>query len=271
LNLTTLLAANDTFEIDQANTLGSAFGTTPVGSGSPAGASGVVSLMTDDLYPATHTTVMIQSAPDTADNVLIFDSTSGGWTTFYFYSNPSAPNWGSDKNPAWKTAAGGYNSPSKNPVIIYPDEAVYVRHRSTTQTVDLVFSGSVPSTQEQSDLHTPANTLLANRFPTDTTLIGLGLQNVSNWSSGSDAGSTDNVLIFNGTGWTNYFYYSNNAAPNWGSDKNPAWKTAGGNYNSASQNGTPIPAGSAVFVRRISTASGGSTTSIIQSLPYSLN
>ena len=142
---------------------------------------------------------------------------------------------------------------TQNNVVLYPDEGIFLLRRSTS-ALTLTFVGTVPSTAERTDVFGPGSTFISNRFPTDTTLLSLGLQNLPNWISGTDTSTVDTVYIWSGTTWLVYYYNGNN------------W-TRGGSF--LNFNTLAIPTGSAVFVNRKSTATG-TTGTLVQTLPYTL-
>jgi uncharacterized protein (TIGR02597 family) len=249
LDLTTLVDPNDTFEIVTANTLGSTFGTQLPTQQNPVGTTGVVALLPG-------------STANNSDNVMVWGipqgGTTPGWLTYYFSSSAGT----------WRQSGSGAN---QNNAVLYPDEGFFVRRRATSP-VDLVLSGTVPSTQEKSEIPGPYNTFIATRFPIDMTLktpsganfqTGLDLQSSPGWQAGSTANNSDNVLVWGipsgGTtpGWLTFFYSSSSGY----------WRQSG---SGANQDGYVIPAGSAVFIRRISTVSG-SAAYFAHALPYSLN
>lgn len=173
------------------------------------------------------------ATPDAADNVLLWNGTN--WDTYY----NNGTNW---------TAGGRATFDS---LVIYPDEGVFVIRRNTATDVPLTLMGTVPSTAEKTSLAGGgASTFFSNRFPTDTTLGGLGLHTTAGWTSGATADVADDLLIWNGTNWDTYWYNGTN------------W-TSGGRGD---QGPTVIKAGSAVFVTRV----GGSVVTLAQVLPYTL-
>lgn len=173
-----------------------------------------------------------------ADNLLLFNGAS--WDIYY------------NNGTNWKKS-GSLNN--QNNTVIYPDEAIFIE-RFGLSSLSLTFMGVVPSGTERTDLPGPGYAFMANRFPTDTTIASFGLQALSGWQSGASAsGAGDNLEIFNGTNWDVYYYNGTN------------WKKSG---SLLTQDSTTIPAGSAVFILRQSSASGTSAT-LVQNLPYALN
>jgi uncharacterized protein (TIGR02597 family) len=177
------------------------------------------------------------STADVADNVYLFNGTS--WDTYFH----NGTNW--RKNPGFT---------NQNNTVILPDRGLFIIRRDTTGPLNLTFLGTVPSTSERTDYPGPGSTFRSNRFPVDTTLLGLGLQTMPTWQSGSSAGAADNVYLWNGTTWS-VFYYTGSI---W--RKSPAFNDQGA---------TPIPAGTGIFVVRQSSAQGSAST-LLQTLPYTL-
>ena len=218
--LTSLLTVGDTYEIDPANTLSTLF-TSGTASGS---------------FP-----FQTGASANVADVVCIWNGT--GW---YGYFNNGTN---------WKRSGSGL---IQDNTIIYPDEALYIIRRSTNP-LTLTFTGTIPTTVEQSDIPGSENTFLANRYPQDMVLYSststnsISLQNLPNWQSGASALAADRVSIWNGTGW--YVYYFNGTN----------WKRSG---SGLIQDSTVIPANSAIYISRIS--SSGTSIALPQPLPYSL-
>lgn len=189
------------------------------------------------------TTVQFQTgdSASTADNVLIWNG-----TTFATYYNDTT---------GWQV--GGSFS-SQNNTIIYPDEGFFVVHRNASP-ITVTFTGIIPSTAERTLIPGSGGDLVAQRFPTDTTLGSLNLNSLTGWVSSDSASTSDNVLLWNGTTSTWDTYYYDNTGPNW---------AKGGSFSA--QDSTAIPAGSAFFIRRKSGSTAG-TIYLTGTLPYTLN
>lgn len=174
----------------------------------------------------------------TADNVFIWDGLT--WQTYFYHST----------NNRWqRSGALG----SQNGTIIYPDEGVFVS-RLGTSSVSILTTGTVPTTTEVSNLDPAAGTFIANRFPVDMLLVDVGLHLTSGWVSNTSATSADTVLIWNvaNATWDTYFYHSTNNR----------WQKSGA---LGSQDSAVIPAGTAMFVKRIG---GSGISTLTQSVPY---
>jgi len=168
-----------------------------------------------------------------ADNVLAYSPSTNGWIT-YFHDGAS-----------WRDAAVSGN---QNNVVIAPDAALFVLRRATT-AVDLYFSGTVPSTNEVADWAGSSGRFFGNRFPVDTTLGALGAHTSPNWKSGLSAGSSDNILVWNGSTWSCFYYNGTH------------WRRAGSLKDFDTQ---ALPAGGGMFITRRGTSS---VTGTLQ-LPY---
>ncbi len=213
-NINTQIHVGDTCEVLPANTLASVFQTAPT---------------------------ILKSDPDAskADNVLLWNGTT--WSTFYHDGF------------SWLNDALGFDS--QDNAVIYPDEAAFVVRRGTS-SVPLTIMGTVPSTTEQTDfaggtVAQPGLTFISNRFPTNATLVSLGLQSIPGWISGGDASAVDNVLIWSGTNWGVYYF----DGFNWINDA----------LGFDPQDSTAISAASGVFIIR-----KGVKKILTQNLPYSL-
>ncbi len=215
-DLRTLLSNGDTFEILPANTLGSLFGL----NGGP---------------------FLTGSAVGTADDVYLWDVTKKAWSVYF--------NNGSH----WRSAASLQNQDN---VMLYPEEGIYIVHRDTANPLTLTFLGTTPSTTERTDIPGTGSVYVANRFPVDTTLAGLALQNLPGWQSGTTVASADNLYVWNAAknAWDVCFYNGTH------------WRSASSLQNIETTE--TVPAGTAMFVVRQS-ASAASNATFVETLPYS--
>lgn len=209
----------DTCEILPANTIGSVFGNA-----------------------STPPTLVAGVTPTSADNVLLWNGAT--WDTYFWTGNVGTP------NNIWKRSG---NTDRSN-VVIYPDDGVFVIHKDTINSAAVTVMGTVPSTVEQSGITTGA-TFMSNRFPTDTTLGGLGLHTIPGWVAGSTPNNADSVNVWNTVtrAWDVYFWTGTVATPN------NIWKRTGNTDRSS----TVISAGTAVFIRHT-----GAALNLTQALPY---
>lgn len=217
-NLTTLLSVGDAFEVLPANTLGSLFGLT----GGP---------------------FLTGSTAGAADNLYLWDVVRAAWSVYF------------NNGTHWRSAASLQNQDN---IILYPEEGMYIVHRDTVNPLTFSFLGTVPSTTERTDIPGTGSVCVANRFPLDTTLGGLALQNLSGWLSGTTAPSADDVYVWNPTknAWDVCFYNGSH------------WRSASSLQNIETTE--TVPAGTALFIVRQS-ASTASNATFVESLPYSAN
>lgn len=219
-NINLTLSVGDTCEVLAANTLGSIFGTA-----------------------ANPPTLQAGSTAGTADNVLIFNGFT--WVTYYWTGSVGTP------ANIWKQAG----NIDRSGVVIYPDEAVFAIRRAVGSSAAITNLGAVSSTAEQSYIVAAGSTFLSNRFATDLTIGGLGLQNLPGWLAGSTSSTADKVLSWNGTTWVTYYWTGSVGTPN------NIWKQAG----NIDRSSVAIPAGTGVFIIH-----AGASLNLIQALPYSL-
>jgi len=170
-----------------------------------------------------------------ADNLLFFNGT--GWGVYYHNGS------------VWQSPGVAGDQAG---AVIPPDSAVFVVRRSI-QPLSVYVAGTVPSTQEVLHLPLAASRFVGSRFPTDTTLAGLGLHQSPHWRSGVSASQADNVLVWNGLSGTWESFYHNGVQ----------WRRAGSFLDF---NAHPVPAGSGVFVVRKPGGSGDTLVSL--PLPY---
>ena len=212
-DINTLLAVGNTVQVLPVNTMGSLFGsTTPL------------------LTPGANASV--------ADVVFILSKDVSGadqWLT-YFHNGTS-----------WRQSGIGGN---KNDTILYPDEGVFIVHRGASP-VTLTMMGTVPSTNEQTDLFGSGSTFMANRFPIDVQFGNSGIDTSAGWVKASNATSADKVYLWDTTElvWQTYFH------------NGTSWRRSGIGGN---RNTDIIKAGTAVVISR-SSPTGATLT---QTLPY---
>ena len=192
------------------------------------------------LFGSTAGTVPFQqgSSASLADNVYLFNGSS--WEVCFYNGTH------------WRQVANLNNQDNK---IVLPDRGIFLIRRGTG-VLNLTFLGTVPSTTERTDLTGPGSTFKSNRFPVDTTLGALALQNLPSWQSNASASLADNVYLWEGANWGVYFY--NNTTSHW---------RRVSNLNN--QDTKAVPLGTAMFVIRQS-AAAGSTSTFTQVLPYTL-
>ena len=172
--------------------------------------------------------------PNAVDNVLIRGA--AGWLTYY----NDGTNW----------LRQGAGSTPQNNVPILPETGALLVNRGTS-AFSFTLTGAVPTTKLKTEL--PANrlTILGNRFPTATTLVGLGLHTLPGWNSNPDPALADKVLFRGANGWLTFYYDGTN------------WLRQGA--GSTAQN-PGISVGTSVLVDR----RAGTDVTLEQQLPYNL-
>jgi uncharacterized protein (TIGR02597 family) len=211
-NLTSQIAVGDQFSIVPLDTLGSLFGTNAATTGFNVGTN-----------------------PATVDNVVLRGAF--GWITYY------------NNGTNWLRQGDGTGS-SQNSVPLYPEQGMLIVRQPSSNLV-LTVLGNVPTTALQTNLPAGATTFLANRFPVDTSIGGLGLNTYSQWNAGTNPSTCDNLVIRGVFGWLTYYYNGS------------TWLRQGDGTGSP-QSTTDIPTGSSILIVRQS----GSTLPLNQALPY---
>jgi hypothetical protein len=171
-----------------------------------------------------------------ADNILL--RTGSSWNTYF--------------NDGTQWLKQGTGSPS-NTVAVPPEQGFVFVHRGGT-AYTFTALGVVPITNLKTDFPASSTSSFGNRFPVDTTLAGLGLQQLAGWNKSGDSTLADNVLLKNptGGGWSTFYHDGNQ------------WLKQGTGTPSDTQ---PIAIGTSVVVVR----RAGSLVTLEQTLPYSLN
>ena len=225
LDLSTMnFVQGDTYEIVPGDTLEGLFGTP---------ASGVIG-GTSAQYTA-----------NLVDKILINDPSSNAILTYYYNTT----------NSRWQRVG---TSANQGNLVISPRMGVeYQRISTSPLTITLI--GSVPATALKQQIPTFGASIMARYYPADTTLLALGLHNMSGWRkvgvNGITTANCDRVFVKVGSAFFSYYYDSATSG----------WKRAG---TSAGQNGVVISAGSSYRVLRA--GDSGSYDTLNQSTPYSL-
>jgi hypothetical protein len=207
------VAAGDQYQIFAAETLQSLFGANGQNNGQ---------------------TVNTSADPSVADNVQL--RSGSAWTTYY--------------NDGTQWLKQGTLTPS-NTVAVPPEQGFVFVHRAGT-AYTFTALGAVPITNLKTDFSPNTISSFGNRFPVDTTLAGLGLDQLAGWNKNSDPAVADNVLIRIGSTWSTFYH------------DGTQWLKQGTGSPSNTQ---AIPTGTSVVVVR----RAGSLLTLNQTLPYSLN
>jgi uncharacterized protein (TIGR02597 family) len=207
------VAAGDQYQIFATETLQSLFGANGQNNGQAVNTSGDSSV---------------------ADNILL--RTGSSWNTYF--------------NDGTQWLKQGTGSPS-NTVAIPPEQGFVFVHRGGT-AYSFTSLGAVPITNLKTDFAANSTSSFGNRFPLDTTLAGLGLDQLAGWNKNSDPTLADNVLIRIGSTWSTFYH------------DGTQWLKQG---TGSPSNAQAIATGTSVVVVR----RGGSLVTLDQPLPYSLN
>ncbi len=169
----------------------------------------------------------------------------------------------------WKTdALGGarwtksnVQSPDATNTPIRPDIGVSF-NRLGSSAIVLTILGVVPTTNRVVPIKNSGITYLAQGWPSDVTLGGIGglnLQNSPNWTPNVDANSADTVVIkINGAFATYYYDPSSNPTPMWRKQ----------NIQKTPSDDLVIPSGSMMSINQRGTNAGFSFLN--QTIPYTL-
>jgi hypothetical protein len=217
------ISAGDGFKLFACDTLSSAFGAP----GSTPGSS-------NSILGGTNAA--------TADNVVV---TVNGTPTTYYY-NTTSSQW----------VRSPINSAAGN-VALVPNYGVSY-NRQSSNAFSFVLTGQVPVTNRIVSIRNGGSTVLAQYWPTATTLNSLGLQNLPNWVKGTNQAATDNVIINTSGTPVTYYYFSSGTTNQW--RRFPL---------ATSQDNVSIPIGAAVTV--VKKASASTFTNLVQAIPYNLN
>jgi len=148
---------------------------------------------------ATDNDELLVGSPATADNVIVWNTTSAGasigWKTYFFRSGK------------WFTAGTRSNQEF---TVIYPDEGL-VLVRKDTDSFSLTLSGVVPGIDSQGYHPSPGNKfLLSNPYPVAIGLADLALDGSGSWTTNNSASSADQVLVWTGSSWSTFYKNASN-------------------------------------------------------------
>lgn len=165
--------AGDKFQIENADTLLSLFGP-----GDTVGANGPLG----------------NSNPNLADTIQL--NSSNSYQTYYY--DPTQSSWINFASEALS-----------NNVVIRPDTAV-IYNRLKNTGFSITVTGVVPTTPRKAVIRSGQTTILSSYWPTNTTLLDLGLQTVPGWVSNVNPNLADLVQMRIGTSWQTFYYDGNN-------------------------------------------------------------
>jgi hypothetical protein len=161
------VAATDTFELVECDTLSSLFDVPAVG-----GIIGGASL-------------------DSADNVWLF--VNGSWSKYYY--DTSLVRW-------TKFTRG---NPDASDQVVLPDSGMLFS-RIADEASSLIITGTVPTTARQLTVNQAGVTVVGTSWPVDVTLSAAQFDEISEWQSSSDASIADAVYVLSGGAWQRYYH-----------------------------------------------------------------
>jgi hypothetical protein len=123
-------------------------------------------------------------------------------------------------------------------------------------TGNLTILGRVPSTRQLTKFPGGTTSVMAIRFPVDTTLGGLNFGAPGIWLAGSNSTVADTVSVWTGSKWDTYFKNLSNQ-----------WRKANG--NGGDQSALVIRSGTSIRISKKGSATGPAAY-LSQALPYGL-
>lgn len=197
------VTAGVTFKVRKHWTLGTAFGVPPALTG---------------------------GAATTADTISIY-SGSGYLTYYYKTSGIGGTGWRSTTN----------TTIDEQHKVIYPDDGLIISHKAAT-TVPVVVTGAVKTGQSSYPVLTGLN-VVTNPCAASMTLASSTIYNGNNATglAGGTATTADTLSIWNGNGYTTYYYKTSGLGGN-------GWRST--TNTTVDEAGASIPAGAAIIVKR---------------------
>lgn len=174
----------------------------------------------------------LQGGPDSssADQILVFNGT--GYDTFYYQQSFLGTGWRNAANPGADASGTRF----------YPEDGLIIK-RQQSSTVNVVLMGAVKTGQTSIPISVGTN-IVGNVYGAPMTLGSSGLYTGSTSTgvaSGADASSADQILVYNGTGYSTYYYQQSFLGTGWRDAANPGTDASG----------TQIPVGASFVVKRI--------------------
>lgn len=168
-----------------------------------------------------------------------------GAASTYFYKTDAVP-------PRWTRVGPGFPNASNTPILPYYG----VEYRRLPATpLSFVVTGAVPVKQRKVGVKNSGTTFLSQYWPTESTLVSLGIQNIPGWVGAPTMTSADTVILTaNGIPAT-YWYDGAN------------WKKIAPGYPISDS--VLIQIGTTVQISKKGNTSGYST--YIQQIPYNIN
>jgi uncharacterized protein (TIGR02597 family) len=170
-----------------------------------------------------------------ADQILRYDA--GAYKAYYYQVAP-APAGGT----GWRSATDAFADAGNT--VIFPDEGVIIRRTQAT-ALNLVLLGAVKMGQTSIPIFQGVN-ILGNTYAAPITLQSSQLYTgnaTTGLFSGDEVSTSDQVLLWNGSGYTTYYYQTAPAAAG-----GTGWRSGTDVFSDAGA--TSIPVGSAVIVKR---------------------
>ena len=185
------------------------------------------------LFGTTNTAGFLGSGgSSTADQIQVWNGTG---YDLYFYQIATAPLGGT----GWRSQTDTYADASGT--VIFPDDGIIFRLLQNNP-VNVVIMGAVKTGTSSFPVSAGFN-ILANVYAAPMTLGRCGLQ-TSGFTGASSPSTSDQVLLWNGTGY-DIFFYQIATGPLGGT----GWRSTNDAYGDASA--TAIPSGAAIIVKRL--------------------
>ncbi len=199
------------------------------------------------VFGATNQNGLTGGNSTSADQVQLFHS--GGYVIYYYQTSGLG-------GTGWRQAGAPFVDASAT--IIYPDDGIVVARKQAAAT-SIVIQGAVKTGQSSIPVAT-GYSLLGNVYAAAMTLSSSNLYtgDANTGLAGGNSTSADQVMFWNGSGFNIYYYQTAGLG-------GTGWRQAGAPFVDASS--TPIPVGSALFVKR----SGAPFNWIAPQTPASFN
>ena len=190
-----------------------------------------------DVFGANNT-AGLTSGDDSSvsDQVLLY--TGGSYSGYYYQTAPTGAG-----GTGWRKVTDVFADAGKT--IIYPDDGVLLR-RIQSGNLSVVLTGAVKTGQTSVPISAGMN-VLSNVYAAPMTLNSCEIYKASTPSaslvSGDDSSTSDQLLLWNGTGYVGYYYQTAPAAAG-----GTGWRSVTDVFTDAGN--TSIPAGAAIIIKR---------------------
>lgn len=185
------------------------------------------------VFGSTNSAGLGTGSSTTADQVLVYNTSSQGYTTFYYQTSGLG-------GTGWRKVGAPATDASGSPLHL---QQGIILKRYVASAISLPLVGAVKVGQNETFIATGTN-IVSNIYPvTSVTLGSSGLYtgSTSTGVAGGNSTSADQVLVYNGSGYSTYYYQTSGLG-------GTGWRLSGQPGSDASS--AALPLGGSVSIQR---------------------